>query len=114
MKANYLQNSMRIYAQRTHWGSIEVRFACQLLPGNQTACAKPVEFEAVENGAWVEPTMVLGHDEAQQLIDELWRSGLRPTEGAGSAGQLASTERHLADMRAIAFHKLGVPEKTGK
>ena len=45
---------------------------------------------------------------AQLLMDELWDCGLRPTEGAGSAGQLTSVQRHLEDMRAIAFNKSGV------
>lgn len=40
---------------------------------------------------------------AQMLMDELWRCGLRPTEGTGSAGSLAATERHLADMRRLVF-----------
>ena len=44
------------------------------------------------------------------LIDELWSAGLRPSEGTGSAGSLAATERHLADMRAFAFHALKVPK----
>lgn len=39
----------------------------------------------------------------QQLIDELWRCGLRPTEGTGSAGAMAAVERHLEDMRRLAF-----------
>lgn len=49
------------------------------------------------------PCLTMEIDEAQQLMDELWRCGLRPTEGSGSAGSLAATERHLADMRAVAF-----------
>ncbi len=40
---------------------------------------------------------------AQRLIDELWNAGLRPAGGIGSVGQLAATERHLADMRALVF-----------
>jgi hypothetical protein len=43
------------------------------------------------------------------LIDALWTAGLRPTEGHGSTGQLAATERHLEDMRALAF-KLDMPK----
>jgi hypothetical protein len=39
-------------------------------------------------------------------MDELWRVGLRPTEGSGSAGSLAATERHLSDMQRIAFKLL--------
>ena len=52
------------------------------------------------------PTLTVKPSEAQQLMDELWRAGLRPTEGTGSAGSLAATERHLADMRALVFKKL--------
>ena len=48
-------------------------------------------------------TFRLHPDEAQQFMDELWRVGIRPTEGAGSVGQLAATERHLEDMRTLVF-----------
>lgn len=47
---------------------------------------------------------------AQQLMDDLWEVGLRPTEGSGSAGSLASTQKHLQDMRTIAFNKLEIKE----
>lgn len=39
----------------------------------------------------------------QVLMDDLWACGVRPTEGAGSAGQLTATQRHLDDMRALVF-----------
>jgi hypothetical protein len=57
--------------------------------------------EIVDEGNIVEPTLRIRNDEAQELMDALWDAGLRPTEGTGSAGSLAATERHLADMRAI-------------
>ena len=50
-----------------------------------------------------EPVVVLEQDQAQALMDDLWNCGLRPTEGKGSAGALAATEKHLEDMRKIAF-----------
>lgn len=40
---------------------------------------------------------------ALKLMDDLWVCGLRPSEGSGSAGALAATERHLGDMRRIVF-----------
>jgi hypothetical protein len=49
------------------------------------------------------PFISMETEDAQALIDELWRAGLRPTEGSGSAGSLAATERHLADSRAVMF-----------
>jgi len=50
----------------------------------------------------------LNLDEAQILMDSLWDSGVRPTEGKGSAGQLTAVERHLEDMRTIVQNNLGV------
>ena len=63
---------------------------------------------AREPGCWTPPSLSLSEDQAQFLMDQLWNCGLRPTEGKGSAGALAAVERHLEDMRTIAFHKLGV------
>jgi hypothetical protein len=45
---------------------------------------------------------------AQGLMDDLWAAGLRPAAGKQSEGLVSATERHLADMRAIAFSKLNV------
>lgn len=54
-------------------------------------------------GAWVPPAAYLDRSSCQQLMDELWRVGVRPSEGSGSAGSLAATERHLGDMQKIAM-----------
>ena len=71
------------------------------------AVARPVVFDVVEPGsAMGEPTIELRTEDAQLLMDELWRAGLRPAEGAGSAGSLSATERHLTDMQRIAFQLL--------
>lgn len=52
------------------------------------------------------PFLTIGMEEAQQLMDEMWNVGLRPTEGSGSAGSLAATQRHLEDFRRLVFrHK---------
>lgn len=72
------------------------------------AFIEPVTLTEKEPGVLVQPFLTLEPREAQQLMDELWLCGLRPTEGTGSAGSLAATERHLADMRAIAFSKLRI------
>lgn len=72
---------------------------------DHVAFASPVVYcpQYGEGGFVPPPTFSLEPEAAQQLIDELWRSGLRPTEGTGSAGSLAATERHLEDMRALVF-----------
>lgn len=74
--------------------------------GSTKAAAEPLVFRELTLGALVDPCARLEQDEAQQLMDELWRCGLRPSEGSGSAGALAATERHLADMQAFATKAL--------
>lgn len=70
----------------------------------------PITMEArdIDNDCSPVPTFDLQYKEAQLLIDELWDCGLRPSEGSGSAGSLAATQKHLEDMRKIAFEKLNI------
>jgi hypothetical protein len=69
---------------------------------------KPVEFVERPEATYVTPTLQLDHQAAQLMMDQLWNCGVRPSEGSGSAGSLAATERHLADMRKIAFNQLHI------
>ena len=74
----------------------------------KSAVAKSIVFEEIGEGLVAEPVLQISYGDAQRMIDSLWGAGLRPTEGAGSAGSLAATEKHLADMRKIAFKKLNI------
>lgn len=69
--------------------------------------AMPLVFEkrsvSEDNGP---PALSLTMQDAQDLIDQLWRCGLRPSEGSGSAGALAATQLHLKDMQTITFELL--------
>lgn len=69
---------------------------------------QPIIMQASREGMMQEPTISLHQSAAQQLIDELWAAGLRPSEGTGSAGALRATKHHLEDMRKIALGQLGV------
>lgn len=64
--------------------------------------------KAVPEGRSAPAAFLLDTKQAQQLMDQLWQCGLRPTECTGSAGALAAVEKHLADMRTIAMHGLGI------
>lgn len=70
-----------------------------------------VTMKEIEPGLTIEPTLHLNKKEAQVLMDDLWASGFRPTEGTGSAGSLRATERHLKDMRRIALNLLGMGDE---
>lgn len=58
-----------------------------------------------QDGDYAEPTARLTRSEAQELMDALWRVGMRPSNGAGNVGQLAATEKHLEDMRRLVFRE---------
>lgn len=77
------------------------------------AVATKIDFTTIndEEGAHrerLEPAFFLRTEELQILMDEIWRVGIRPTEGTGSAGSLAATQAHLKDMQQIAMRSVEV------
>jgi len=81
------------------YSNLSQRIDLWLLGENSTVAELLVRH--YKEGSYVPPTLSLTQIQAQSLMDHLWQCGLRPTEGTGSAGSLAATERHLADMRTI-------------
>lgn len=63
----------------------------------------PVPMELHKQGEHIEPFMVLEPEQAQSLIDALYDAGLRPSQAAGSSGQLDAVKYHLEDMRKLVF-----------
>jgi len=61
------------------------------LPNEQGVYRKP---DSDEN-------LAITSDDAQQLMDELWRAGCRPTEGMGSVGQLEAVQAHIKELQKI-------------
>ncbi len=102
--------TLRIAVQREAWND---RFAVYIRARNPFVdgleghgIGLPLQFripKREDEGAVIPPAMTLSMDDAQRFIDELWRAGLRPTDGAGNAGALAATLRHLEDFRALVF-----------
>jgi len=80
----------------------------ELLVRDGDAFGVTVVMEGKKPGMVVDPTIRISRTAAQTLIDDLWQAGFRPTEGSGSAGSLKATEKHLQDMRKIAFKQLGL------
>ena len=94
---------LEIFARRDVWAdSIEIQIGHRA-PDGSIAAGQPLVFSPHPPGSVVPAALSMRTEEAQRLMDELWLAGLRPTEGSGSAGSLAATERHLADMRSIAM-----------
>ena len=83
---------------------IEIRFIDQ----QTREVGTELIMSKMNDGEMASSLLVLRPTQAQTLIDELWNCGVRPTEGVGSAGSLAATERHLSDLRTLYFHKMGI------
>lgn len=64
---------------------------------------QPLTFCAIDPAINGLPAVKITPSEAQEIMDELWRNGIRPSEGSGSAGQLAAVQYHLEDMRKLVF-----------
>jgi hypothetical protein len=100
-----MKADMTIYAEKTDFGrDVSISMAMSSGDGSgKELVANPITFsEGDDCCASYEPCLRLSIKNAQKLMDQLWSCGLRPTEGSGSAGSLAATERHLKDMQNIA------------
>ncbi len=97
---------------RTPWSrgiEVLIQVSDRREDGEFLAYAAPLELKRVTRemkGMVPTPTFRMDENDAQRLMDELWHIGLRPSEGSGSAGALAATQRHLEDMKSVAFHAL--------
>ena len=98
-------HKFKLHAQREPWWDAISFLLVDHWDPTRKAYATNVTMVTPEpmSATVIEPTFRLNMSEAQQLMDELWDCGLRPTEGTGSAGALAATQKHLDDMRQIAF-----------
>lgn len=108
--------SLRTFISRDPFmAGVEIRVGQFDAAGNLTAFALPVQFQQVDPehcATHSEPMLSVAHhrDSAeflQNLMDALWKHGIRPAE-IGTAGHLAATQKHLEDMRAIAFSQLAI------
>jgi len=102
MTDSFIKGS-RLWAERRMW-SPNVDFAFFQRQGNGIAYGTNLEMFVPENGATLaEPLFSLTPSETQELMDNLWQLGFRPSEGTGSAGALKATQDHLEDMRKLVF-----------
>lgn len=103
----------RFFLERGNYGRyVNVHMAVEH-DMERRSVAEPVVFREVTDGA-VEsspPMLQIRPEQAQNLMDELWTVGFRPTQGQQSEGQMGATTNHLNDMRAIvsALAKVQLP-----
>lgn len=95
--------NIKYFLSEAHYGrGVNVHIASVNRDGDVTHEAKPLEFMGMGDGMVKgPPAFTMNKWDAQQLMDELYRIGYRPTDGKATPGQLVATERHLNDMRAL-------------
>jgi len=87
-----------------------IKLACIEHIGKQISAASSLLMNVLPDGECVPAFVTIDKEQAQLLMDDLWICGIRPSEGTGSAGSLKATQDHLADLKKILFHKLGIKE----
>lgn len=101
-----LNGDVSIRAGKHIWSdSVEFMVVLKPYEGKRRVLKELTEedFVAHQEGHLIDPSFRIGSTEAQELIDSLWSCGYRPSQGSGSAGSLAATERHLKDMQKLTF-----------
>lgn len=67
-----------------------------------------VEWKPVQPGDVRTSAFALRVEQAQALMDSLWECGLRPSQGAGSAGALQAVQDDLKHTRGLLAQVLPV------
>lgn len=95
------RHDQKLHANLSPWSQ-----SVEFLLATPDAVAE-INWKKVEHdpGCVPVPSFSLDFRQAQSLMDQLWQCGLRPSEGTGSAGALAATQKHLEDMRTLVFKK---------
>ena len=79
---------------------------------NQTDYVTNFTVETQDIDAYpVAPSMQLSREACQQICDEVYRLGFRPSIDQYNDKAILAISNHLDDMRSIAFHKLNIGDK---
>jgi hypothetical protein len=93
----YLRARVEDYGSR-----IGIAYFEHAVAGNPAA-ATTLVIKPIGEDDPIAPFLYIDKTMGQQLMDDLWAIGLRPSEGAGTAGAMAATQRHLDDARKLLF-----------
>lgn len=102
-----MKNRLRFFFDQRDWARVTRLFilSTSYNEGREIDYHANISFTEIEEATTISDShgLVMNAEERQDLMDALWSIGTRPTEGAGSAGALAATVKHLEDMRKLVF-----------
>lgn len=93
---------------RTQQDDYERHVGFALFSDDLKSIAKPLEMGPRDEKVHTVPFMKLKQEEVMNLFQQLWDMGCRPRNEFGTEGHMKSIKEHLADMRTIAFKRLGI------
>lgn len=76
------------------------------IPNGKWLAGQRLVLEPIEDTDPTPAICNIDDGSAQKLMDDLWNMGIRPTENRGGSETVAAMQRHLEDMRTIAFGSL--------
>ena len=98
---------LEIRAQPAPWWHGVELFARARNPLGGYGLITDVILEEQDDHLTVQPlTISLGMEEVQVLMDDLWASGVRPSDKRRDSETLGAVREHLEDMQKIAFRLL--------
>ena len=74
--------------------------------GRRVAYAQPITMYVPppeEEGITKSPFMVLDSDAAQNLLDQLYEAGVRPSHGVDKGDVILAKDEHIKDLRTLVF-----------
>lgn len=110
-----INNELQLFAREEFARDGIALYLRSRAPGAEGMHFGRVLFERVDEGpVYIEPTVVLDRTAAQVLMDDLWACGIRPTDGAGTAGAMAATQAHVKDLQGVLYRLLTLVEREPK
>jgi hypothetical protein len=91
LRSSFFRDEVEVYWRQQNSGM------CQMVSN--------LQMRDVQRGLIVEP-LIMPRQMLQSILDGVWEGGMRPSQNASRNDEI---ERHLKDMRAIAFGKLKLP-----
>lgn len=72
--------------------------------------ACPVTVKTEDMWLQTDPMLYVKEPQLQKLMNDLWNLGFRPNTYKEDKGALSQAKEHIKDLRAIAYHSLGIKE----
>ena len=87
--------------------AIPIHIWHQNAQNNIVSAAAPLTFDAIDEGAYSVAALHITIEAANQLMDDLWRAGVRPTGVRNQSELVDAKDKHIDDLRAITTTLLG-------